>query len=120
MSVNTLQLYSQQSNGVTYCDPLNPNMTVRFKTTSSQKVLDGIKVPNYITEIAANDSHVVVIGAQSVSDALSVRIRTSGSLHSKARIKQMLIDLAAKVDTWENENVLIGFVPTTAPVNTVA
>lgn len=119
MSVNTLQLYSQQSNGVTYCDPANPNFTVRFKTTSSQKVLDGLKVQNYISEIAANDNHSVVVGSQAVSDALSVRIRTSGSLHSKARIKQMLIDLAAKVDTWEGENVLIGFVPTTAPVNTV-
>lgn len=119
MSVNTLALYSQQSNGVTYCDPLDPDLTVRFKTTSAQKVIDGIKVQNYICEIAANDNHQITIGSNTAVDALSVRIRTSGSLHSKVRLKQMLLDLAAKVDTWGTENVLIGFNPVTAPINTV-
>lgn len=118
MSVNTLQLYSQQSNGVIYCDPVNPNFTVRFKTTSSQKVIDGSKVQNFITEIAANDNHVVTIGSINASDALSVRIRTSGSLQSMGRLEQMLLDLAAKVATWKDENVLIGFAPVTAPINT--
>lgn len=119
MSVNTLALYSQQSNGVTYCDPADPDFTVRFKTTSAQKVIDGIKVQNYISEIAANDNHSIIVGTNAATDALSVRIRTSGSLHSKARLKQMLLDLAAKVDTWGTENVLIGFNPVTPPINTV-
>lgn len=119
MSVNTLQLYSQQSNGVTYCDPAKPDMTVRFKTTSAPKVIDGVKVQNYITEIAANDVNVVASGAVNASDALSVRIRTSGSLQSHSRLKQMLLDLVAKVDAWETENVLIGFNPGTPPINTV-
>lgn len=119
MSVNTLQLYSQQSNGVTFCDSAKPDFVVRFKTTSSQKVLDGVKVQNFITEITANDNHVVAVGSVDVTDALSVRIRTSGSLQSMARLKQMLLDLAAKVGTWENENVLIGFSPATPPQNTV-
>lgn len=118
MSVNALQLYSQQPNGVTYSDPLNPNMTVRFKTTSSQKVLDGKKVMNYITEIAANDTHEVLIGEQNVSDSLSVRLRTSGSLQSMDRLEQMLLDLTAKVVAWKDENVLIGFAPVTVPINT--
>lgn len=120
MSVNTLALYSQQTNGVTYCDAANPNFIVRFKTTSSQKVLDGQKVYNYITEITANDNHLVAVGSMSVTDALSVRIRTSGSLQSMPRLKQMLLDMAAKVESWETENVLIGFKPVTAPINTVA
>lgn len=119
MSVNTLQLYSQQQNGVTYCDPSDPDFIVRFKSTSSQKVIDGIKVQNYITEIAANDNHSIVIGAASATDALSVRVRTSGSLQSIPRLKQMLLDLAGKLDTWGTENVLIGFNPSTPPVNTV-
>lgn len=118
MSVNTLQLYSQQANGVTYCDPLNPDHTVRFKTTSSQKVIDGAKVQNFITEIAANDNHVVAVGGSNATDALSVRIRTSGSLQSMGRLSQMLLDLAAKVSTWKDENVLIGFAPVTPPSNT--
>lgn len=119
MSVNTLQLYSQQPNGVTFCDPLRPEFIVRFKTTSAQKVIDGMKVQNYITEIAANDNNVVTIGSVNASDALSVRMRASGSQHSVARLKQMLLDLAGKLDTWGDENVLLGFNPTTAPVNTV-
>lgn len=120
MSTNALQLYSQQSNGVTYCDPLNPNFTVRFKTTSSQKVIDGFKVQNFITEIAANDVNDVIIGGSSASDALSVRLRTSGSLQSMGRLEQMLLDMASKVAAWKDENVLIGFAPNTVPVNTEA
>lgn len=119
MSVNTLQLFSQQTNGVTYCDPSSPDYIVRFKSTSSQKVLDGKKVQNVIAEITANDNYSVVVGDASVTDALSVRIRTSGSIPSMPRLKQMLLDLAGKVDTWSTENVLIGFKPSTPPINTV-
>ena len=119
MSVNTLQLFSQQPNGVTFCDPSKPDYQVRFKTTSSQKVIDGKKAQNYITEIAANDINPISVGDAVVNDALSVRLRTSGSLQSVPRLKQMLLDLAAKLDTWGDENVLIGFKPTTLPINTV-
>lgn len=119
MSVNTLLLFSQQPNGVTYCDPENPDFTVKFKSTSSQKVLDGKKVQNVITEIGINDNHAVAIGGVVVSDALSVRIRTSGSVPSMPRLKQMLLDAAGKLGTWSDENVLIGFKPTTPPINTV-
>lgn len=119
MAINALQLYSQQSNGVTYCDPLDPDMIVRFKTTSNQKVLDGQRVQNFISEITANDNYSITVGGTAVIDALSVRIRTSGSLQSVARLKQMLNDLVAKLTAWEDENVLIGFAPSTAPQNTV-
>lgn len=119
MSINTLMLFSQQPNGVTYCDPADPDFTVKFKSTSSQKVLDGKKVQNVITEITANDTYSVVVGGGPVSDALSVRIRTSGSVPSMPRLKQMLLDAAGKLGTWSDENVLIGFKPTTPPINTV-
>lgn len=119
MSINTLQLYSQQPNGVTFCDPARPDFVVRFKTTSAQKVIDGMKVQNYITEITANDNNVVTVGTVNASDALSVRMRASGSLLSIPRLKQMLLDLAGNLDAWGDENVLIGFKPTTAPINTV-
>lgn len=119
MSVNTLSLYSQQSNGVTFCDPADPDYTVRFKFTSSPKVLDGVKAVNYICEIAANDNYIVSIGGNNVTDALSVRLRTSGSLQSVPRLKQMLLDLASRVDEWGAENVLLGFNPVTPPINTV-
>lgn len=119
MTVNSLQLYSQQSNGVTYADPLNPNMTVRFKTTSAPKMLDGLRTQNFVTEIVSNDIHNVTVGSVSAPDALSVRIRTSGSVQSHARLAQMLRDLAAKFDAaWAAENVLVGFPPVTVPQNT--
>lgn len=118
MSTNVLQQYSLQPNGITFSDPLNPDFIVRFKTTSSQKVLDGQRVQNYISEITSNDNHPVVIGSVTCTDALSVRIRTSGSLQSMARLKQMLNDMVAKVTAWEDENVLIGFNPVTPPINT--
>lgn len=118
MSVNALQLYSQQPNGVTFSDPLNPDFVVRFKTTSGQKVIDGQRVQNFICEITANDNHPVVIGAVTAMDALSVKIRTSGGLPSIPRIKVMLNDLVAKMNDWEDENVLIGFSPVTLPQNT--
>lgn len=120
MSVNALKLYSQQANGVTYSDPLDPDFIVRFKTTSAQKILDGQKTTNYITEITANDNFAVAIGSNNVVDSLSVRIRVSGSLQSMERLTQILKDLTSKVETWSEENVLIGFAPSTAPINTVA
>lgn len=120
MIVRDLQLYSQQSNGVTYADPLNPNMTVRFKTTSAPKMLDGMRTQNYVTEIVSNDIHNVTIGSVTVPDALSVRIRVSGSVQSHARLARMLRDLAVKFDTaWASENILVGFPPSTPPQNTI-
>lgn len=120
MSVHTLQLYSQQANGVTYVDPLAPDFQVRFKTTSAPKMLDGNRTTNFVNEIVANDLHEVTLGDDTTGDALSVRIRVSGSVQSTARLKQMVLDLASKITTeWLDENVLIGFPPTTPPINTV-
>jgi len=120
MGVNTLKLYSQQSNGVTYADPTKPGMTVRFKTTSAPKMLDGQRTTNYVTEIVSNDVHDVTIGSKTVPDALSVRIRVSGSVQSTAQLNQMIQDLVSKLTTsWLSENVLVGFAPVTPPINTV-
>lgn len=119
MTVNTLKLYSQQNNGSTYADPLDPNMTVRFKTTSTSKNLDGQKTTNYLTEIISNDIFNITIGTKDVQDTLSVRIRVSGSVQSQARLGQMLSDLVAKIPSWIQEDVLVGFQPITPPINTV-
>lgn len=113
-----LKLYSQQPNGVTFSDPSDPDYTVRFKTTSARKILDGQAAQNYITEITINDDHPVVIGAKTVVDTLSVRLRISGSLHSHDRLKEIVANLVSTVGDWANEDVFIGFQPTTLPVNT--
>lgn len=115
MASVTLSVKSQDSAGITYADPAKPDMTVRFRFNSVNKTLNGVVTPNYSTEIIANDNHSVTIGGASALDALSVRIRVSGTLESKARLRDILTSLAAQVGTWETENVMQGFRPTTAP-----
>lgn len=115
---NTLKVYSRQSNGILYCDPIAPDLTVRFKTTSAPKVVDGIRLTNIIREITANDKNIVAVGDSSAGDACSVRIRTSGSTQSVPRLVQMLKDITSKVEAWDSEDVFAGFDPVTAPINT--
>jgi ubiquinone biosynthesis protein UbiJ len=117
MALANLQLYSQQSNGVTYALPEDPDCTVRFKTSSSPKTLDGKRVINYVTEITMNDSHSLTLGDDVVDDALSVRLRVSGSAESMDRLEEMVDNLSSKLDAWISENVLLGFQPTTVPVS---
>lgn len=119
MTDTNLQLYSQQPNGVTYADSSDPDFTVRFKTTTSGKSLNGVQTTNYATEIIANDSHPVSINGVAAVDALSVRIRASGSIQSMSRLADILSGLAAKVPSWSSENVFVGFQPTTPPINRV-
>lgn len=114
--MSTLKLYSTQSNGVTYSDPMDPDYQVRFKTTSSPKNLDGQRVQNFVTEIAVSDTHDVEVGNKVVQDTLSVRLRISGAGVSVGELKKIVADLAAQVNTWASEDVLLGFNPETAPV----
>jgi len=118
MSAVTLSVKSQDSTGVTYAEASKPDSTIRFRSTVTQKTLGGQNVPNYATEIIANDNNSITVGSVSVLDALSIRIRVSGSLPSKTRLRNMLVSLAAQLGTWETENVMQGFRPATAPVIT--
>lgn len=112
----TLSVKSQDNSGVTYADPAKPDTTVRFRFATVNKTLNGVVVPNYATEIIVNDNNSITVGGVSALDALSIRIRVSGSLESKARLEQLLESFAAQLATWDNENVMQGFRPTTAPV----
>lgn len=112
----TLSVKSQDNAGVTYADPAKPDTTVRFRFSSAVKQLNGVSVPNYATEVIVNDNNSITIGDVSAQDALSIRVRVSGTLMSKARLSQLLESLSAQLDTWETENVMQGFRPSTAPV----
>lgn len=112
----TLSVKSQDNAGVTYADPAKPDTTVRFRFTNTVKQLNGVSVPNYATEIIANDNNSVTVGEVSAQDALSIRIRVSGTLMSKTRLRQLLTSLAAQLGQWETENAMQGFRPATAPV----
>lgn len=115
MAEVTLAVKSQDGSGVTYADPAKPDMTVRFRSSTVNKQLNGVNTPNYAVDIIANDNNSVTVGGVSALDPLSVRVRVSGCLASKGRLRDILTSIAAKLGTWETENVMQGFRPTTAP-----
>lgn len=114
----TLSVKSQENAGVTYADPAKPDTSIRFRFSSTVKQLNGVSVPNYATEIIINDNNSITVGSVSAQDALSIRVRVSGTLLSKTRLRQLLTSAAAQLGTWETENVMQGFRPVTAPVIT--
>jgi len=118
MSSVTLSVKSRDASGITFADPTKPSNTVRFRFSTTTKVLNGVSTPNYATEIVVNDSNSVTVGGVSALDALSIRVRISGALESKVRLQNLLNSIAAQFATWENENILQGFCPSTAPVIT--
>lgn len=115
--MSNTQLLSHDASGVTFADPMKPSFTVRFKTTRNTKSLNGVSTDNYLHEVIVNDTNAVTIGAQSANDALSVRIRISGSIDSKARLAAIVNSIATQLPAWAGENVFVGFEPMTVPVN---
>jgi hypothetical protein len=118
-SNRNLQSLNQDSFGVTYADPLDPDFSVRFKNTRANKNLNGVNTQNYVTEIICNDNAPVVLNGVNATDALSVRVRVSGSFEATDRKIQILKSLGEQLSAWADENVLVGFTPTTVPYNTV-
>lgn len=110
-----LQLYSRDANGVTFADPADPDYTIRFKNTKTRKSLNGVSVDNHVEEIVFNDLVPVTIGSQTANDAVSIRIRISGSAASHTRVKSILASIAAQLPGWATGNVALGFEPTVAP-----
>lgn len=111
------QLLTRDAYGVTYADPLDRDFTVRFKTVNNRKNLNGIAVDNFLTEIIVNDLNDIDVSGQPARDALSVRVKVSGSDLSKGRLGAILSSIATQLPAWESENVLLGFSPVTVPVN---
>jgi hypothetical protein len=57
----------------------------------------------------------VTVAGVAANDAVSVRLRVSATKESAARVKNILLSMAAQVDAWADEGVFIGFPPTTTP-----
>jgi hypothetical protein len=113
-----LALYSQNPNGTTWADPSDPNYVVRFKTTQAPKSIGGHATKNVVHEIITNGTNPVPVGDGVVMDAVSARIRLSGALESRAVVAKMLRDTAATLESWDTENVFVGFQPATPPSRT--
>lgn len=116
MSITT-QLKTRDAYGVTYANPSEPDMTVRFKHTSAKKVLNGVSVLNNVSEIIVNDTVSFDIGKQTATDNLSIRLRVSGAQPSNARLVSLLKSLCSQIPKWADENVISGFEPRTVPVD---
>lgn len=109
-----IKIQKIENNGVVYADPADPGLSIRFKQTSQGKSLNGVPVENHVTEIIINDDNQVTIAGSNAIDAISVRLRVSGSAQSKARVKALL-GVLASTNAWADEDVFSGFRPVTSP-----
>lgn len=114
-----LKIQKIEQSGVVYADPADPGLMYRFKQTEQSKSLSGMQVANHVTEIIINDDVPVTIGSVDCLDAVSVRLRVSGTAQAKARVKALLVSLATNVDNWADEDVFGGFRPTTPPADPI-
>lgn len=114
--MSTLKVLRNETHGVVFADQAAPDLTVRFRTTTASKVLNKMPVKNYVTEIVYNDDNNITIAGVSAIDALSLRIRVSGTAESETRLGELLGAVAAQLLTWQSEGVFKGFAPVSAPV----
>lgn len=115
MAFPATKIKTRDAYGVTYSAPTDPELSVRFKTNVSTKSIGGVTLQNYLSELIINDLNEVAVGGSTANDPVSVRLRISGALESRARVAEMLAELALHLNTWESEDVFIGFEPNTAP-----
>jgi hypothetical protein len=109
------QVQKTDGNSTVWADPATPSTTVRCKQTAGRKGLGGNVVDNHITEIIINDLNDVTIGDDTVPDTLSIRVRISGSVHSHTRARALVGLLTNTLNSWDDENYVIGFTPSTVP-----
>lgn len=120
MTSRNTKVFSRDASGVTFADPLSvTGFSVRFKTTSARKTIDGLLLQNSATEIIVQDTNKVSVGDKTVSDPLSIRVRVSGAVNSKARVIAIMNSIAAQMPAWAAEDVLSGFEPVTVPLNPI-
>lgn len=103
--------------GVVFADPASPDFRVRFDHSELTKKVGTAQTSTHITEIKVNDANTINVDGVSGTDNIAVNIRISASPESKVRVKQVLTQLCAQLPKWADENVFIGFQPTTLPVN---
>lgn len=107
----TMKVITMDQYGVTYADSSDPDFQVRFKTTNGRKSIDGVSVQNFVTEVIVTDNNKV----GDMNEALSVRLRTSGSVENKARLYALIDVLADNLAALKSDDVFFGFRPTAAP-----
>lgn len=118
--MSTLKFQKSENTGVIYAAPSDLGLSVRFKQTQQPKTLNKIPVENHVTEIIYNDDNSVTLGAIDAVDAISLRVRISGTAHSRERLAALADSLCADLPNWiRNEYVAGGYRPTTPPTTPV-
>lgn len=115
----TFKVQKTENTGIVYAEPSDPDCTVRVKHSAQAKNLNGLNVTNQVTEVIVNDNYTITVGDATAVDALSIRVRISGTLQANARKKALLTALRATLDNWDDEDILSGFNPVTVPVSAV-
>lgn len=115
----TFKVQKTENTGIVYAEPTDPDNTVRVKHSSQVKNLAGVTATNQVTEIIVNDNFNVTLGGVAAVDALSIRVRISGTLQASGRKKALLTALMASLEQWKDEDILSGFNPVSVPVSAV-
>lgn len=109
MTQRTLRVIAQDAQSVTYADPNDVSATTRVRTAVKPKVIENQKLSNIRNEIISNKVKTFVIGDDTVSEDLSVRVSISGSSVSEAALILMWGDIKQNVDALIASGSLKGF-----------
>lgn len=115
--MSSTQFFKNTPKGIIFADPAKPDYRVRFDHSELTKKVGAGVTSTHITEIRINDSHDITVDGVAGADNIAISLRVSAAPESKARVKQILAELGLKAPVWSNENVFVGFQPTTLPVN---
>lgn len=116
MTQRTLRTLQQGTDSVTFADSNNVNATTRVRVARAQKTVESQRLTNVRTEVIVNQPNAVVIGDDTVTEQLSIRLTVSGSTLSKAQLVQMWKDLKVNFESIIAANTLAGFVPFDVPL----
>ena len=110
MTQRILRAIASDATGVTFADPSDVNATTRTRTVRTNKTVENQRVTNVRNEFIVNRPGTLVIGDDTVTEALSVRVTFSGSTLSETSLISMWNDAKANVDAAINSGkVLAGF-----------
>lgn len=111
-----MRVLSRSATDVTFADPTDPNCTIRVKRSGGVKKIGPLSVDNNVTEVISNDTVTLSEGGTILGDdAISVRMRISGSARSKSRLLRLMNMTIAYVEALEDDGVFEGFEPTATP-----
>lgn len=112
------QIYSRGPKGIVYANPSDPDCQMRLHTETFRKSLNGVQVENKRTDLVYTDLNPVTLPGKNgdgANDALSVRVRISGSTLSDKRLKEMMRNVGNSLIAWAEQPVIMGFEPSESP-----